>query len=130
MSILLNIEEVEKGNSKTINWYKSNLTFEFTHEVQLRVHFNNVIEWILTKNPSSVSKMFISERRTLSSFLKEKLLVKFSRQHHAPMEINFANNQHKFDSRTTSVLYILNDWLFAFCFILLTLHSALHKINL
>ena len=55
--------------------------------------------------------MIISARCTLSSVLQEKLLVKFSRQYHAPMEITFADNQHKFDSRTTSTLYSLNGWL-------------------
>ena len=41
--------------------------------------------------------MIIFARRTLSSVLQEKLLVKFSRQYRAPMEIPFADNQHKFD---------------------------------
>ena len=46
--------------------------------------------------------MIISARFTLSSVLQEKLLVKFSRQYHALMNITFADNQHKFDSRTTT----------------------------
>ena len=58
---------------------------------------------------SPVSKIIISARRTLSSVLQEKLLLKFSRQYHAPTKITFADNQQKFDSRTTSALYILND---------------------
>ena len=53
--------------------------------------------------------MIISARRILSSVLQEKLLVKFSRQYHAPMKIAFAGNQHKFDSLSNSELYILND---------------------
>ena len=43
--------------------------------------------------------MVISARGTISSALQENLLVKFSRQYHAPMKINFADNQHKFDPR-------------------------------
>ena len=44
--------------------------------------------------------MIICASRTLSSVLSEKLLVKFSSQNHAPAKIAFADNQHKFDSRT------------------------------
>ena len=59
-----------------------------------------------------MSKMIISAHRTLSSAWQERVLVKFSRQYHAPMKITFADNHHKFKSRTTSalyILYILND---------------------
>ena len=55
--------------------------------------------------------MIISARSTLPSVLQEKLLVKFSRQYHALMKITFAENQHKFDSRTISTLSMLNVWL-------------------
>ena len=55
--------------------------------------------------------MIISALHTLSSGLQEKVLVKFFLHHHAPMKVTFADNQDKFDYRTTSVLYILNDWL-------------------
>ena len=55
--------------------------------------------------------MIISVRRTFSSVLQEKLLVTFSRQYYAPTTITFADNQHKFDPRTTSALYTPNDWL-------------------
>ena len=58
------------------------------------------------RNTSSVSKMIISARRTLSSVLQERLLEKFSRQYHALMKITFVDNQHKFDFRTTLALYI------------------------
>ena len=47
----------------------------------------------------------------LSSVFHKKLLVNFSRQYHAPMKIIYSDNQQKFDSRTTSAPYILNDWL-------------------
>ena len=53
--------------------------------------------------------MIISARRPLSSFLQEKLLVKFFRHYHAIMKITFVDNQNKLDSRTTSALYIPND---------------------
>ena len=49
-------------------------------------------------------KIIISARRILSSVLPEKLLLKIPRQYHAPTKITFADNQHKFDSRTTSFL--------------------------
>ena len=52
--------------------------------------------------------MIIFARRIHCTALQEKLPVKFSRQCHAPMKITFADNQHKFDSRTTSALYMLN----------------------
>ena len=55
--------------------------------------------------------MIVPARRTLFSLYQEKLPVKFSLQYHAPMKVIFAGNQQKFDSRTTSALYILNDWL-------------------
>ena len=55
--------------------------------------------------------MIISARHTLSSDLQETLLVKFLRQNHARMKLTVADNQHKFDSSTTSVLYKLNAWL-------------------
>ena len=55
--------------------------------------------------------MIISALHTLSSGLQEKVLVKFFLHHHAPMKVTFADNQDKFDYLTTSVLYILNDWL-------------------
>ena len=58
-----------------------------------------------------VSKMIISACGTFSSVLQEKLLVKFSRQYDAPTKITFADNQYKFDFRTMSALYILNDWI-------------------
>ena len=51
--------------------------------------------------------MIISARRTLCSVLQEKLLVKFSRQNHAPTKKTFAENQYKFDSRTTSALALI-----------------------
>ena len=63
------------------------------------------------RNTNSVANMIISVRQALSSVLQQKLLVKFSIQYHAPMKIIFADNQQKFDSRTTSALYILNHWL-------------------
>ena len=56
--------------------------------------------------------MIISARRTLSSVLQKKLLVKFSRQYHSLMKITFADNQHELDSRTTSALHILDDLLY------------------
>ena len=43
--------------------------------------------------------MVISPRYTLSLVPQEKLLVKFCRQYHAPMNITSADNPHKFDSR-------------------------------
>ena len=55
--------------------------------------------------------MIISACCTLSSVLPEKLLVKFPHQHHAPVEKTFGDSQHKFNFRTTSALYTLNDWL-------------------
>ena len=55
--------------------------------------------------------MIISAGCTLSSAKQEKSLVKFSRPYHAPMKKTFADNQHKFGSRTTLPLYIVNDWL-------------------
>ena len=96
--VLLNIKAYiknAKANHKVINWYKSKLFFELTHKIQIRVHFNNEVEWTLTKK----CKLF-SSHRTLS-VLQENLLVKFSCQYHAPTKINFADNQHKFDSRNT-----------------------------
>ena len=51
--------------------------------------------------------MIISARRTLCSVLREKFLGELSRQYHGPMKITFADNQQKFDSRTTSTLYTL-----------------------
>ena len=63
-----------------------------------RISFSkNIPGWLFLK-------IIISARRILSSVLQEKLLVKFPRQYHAPMKITFADNQHKFDSRTTSFL--------------------------
>ena len=41
--------------------------------------------------------MIIFARCALSSIIQEKLLVKFSRQYHAPMKITFADNEHKSD---------------------------------
>ena len=52
--------------------------------------------------------MIISARRTLCSVLQEKFLGELSCQYHAPMKITFADNQQKFDSRTTSTLYTLS----------------------
>ena len=49
-----------------------------------------------------MTKIIISGRRNFSSVLQEKLLVKFFSQYHAPTKTTFADNQHKFDSRTTS----------------------------
>ena len=63
----------------------------------------------LQRNTRYVSKMNISARCTLCSVLQEKLQVKFSRMYHVRMKVHFADNQHKFDCRTTSALYILND---------------------
>ena len=78
--------------------------------MQLRVHFNNELEWTLTKKYKPCVKD--DYLNVLSSpVLQEKLLVKFSRPYHTPMKKTFADNQQKLDSHTTSALYILNDWL-------------------
>ena len=59
----------------------------------------------------TLCQIWLSLRIVLPSVVQEKLLVKFTRQYHAPMKIIFADNQQKFDSRTTLALYTPNDWL-------------------
>ena len=59
----------------------------------------------------ALSQRLLSLHIVLSFALQEKLLLKCSSQYHAKMKIkiNFADNQHKFDPRTTSALYIVNN---------------------
>ena len=46
---------------------------------------------------------------SLSLFFEKSYYVNISRWYHASWKTNFAGNQQKFDSRTTSALYMLND---------------------
>ena len=76
--------------------------------MQSRLRFNNEEEWTITKK----YKLCVKDDylyASYSSIPQEKLLVKFSHHYHAPTEITFADNQDKFESRTTSAPYILND---------------------
>ena len=70
---------------------------------------SSLFQWSLYLSFST--KQFITACRSLSSISQEKLLVKISRLCHALWKSIFADNQQKFDSRTTSALYMLSYWL-------------------
>ena len=79
--------------SKSMTWYESNIMFEFTHQIQLRIQFNNEAERRLTAKHKLCVKYLCESYYLFCS--SKKLLVKFSSQHHAPMKIIFRINVFK-----------------------------------
>ena len=94
-----------------MSWYESNIMFESHTKYNFGYNLKMTQSELEQRNTNPVSNMIVSARRILSSVFQKNLLVSFSRQYHAPMKIIFADNQQKFDSRTTASLYILHDWL-------------------
>ena len=86
-----------------------------TREVMIKLQFTLISQnelFISTQSLPFSSEQVIS---TFSAHLSFLFFKKFTSKNllldHALVKANFGDNQHKFDSRTISALYMLNDWL-------------------
>ena len=98
----------EAFSSTEIIWFRLNSSLITVDSIKSRIQERTLYFNAASSNLKQASYLCVPSPPFCFS---RKVTSKISRQYHASRKAIFADNQQKFDFRTTSALYMLNDWL-------------------